>query len=55
MIKNLGKKKTEQLETIAFTIPAIILVSIMIYLPFIMSGYYSLTEWNGIDKKLDSQ
>jgi raffinose/stachyose/melibiose transport system permease protein len=51
MLKNLGKKKTEKLETLAFTIPAIILVSIMIYLPFILSGYYSLTEWNGIDKK----
>ncbi|MGB8453209.1 MAG: sugar ABC transporter permease [Anaerocolumna sp.] len=51
MLKNLGKKKTEKLETLVFTIPAIILVSIMIYLPFILSGYYSLTEWNGIDKK----
>lgn len=53
MLKNLGKKKTEKLETLAFTIPAIILVSIMIYLPFILSGYYSLTEWNGIDKKAE--
>jgi raffinose/stachyose/melibiose transport system permease protein len=51
MLKNLGKKKTEKLETLVFTIPAIVLVSIMIYLPFILSGYYSMTEWNGIDKK----
>lgn len=33
-----------------FTIPSIILVTIMIYIPFVMSGYYSLTEWNGIAK-----
>lgn len=51
MSKTLGRKKTEKLETVIFTIPAIILVSIMIYIPFIMSGYYSMTEWNGIAKE----
>ncbi len=30
-----------------FTVPAILLVTVMMYIPFIMSGYYSLTEWNG--------
>lgn len=34
----------------AFTVPAIILVCLMMYVPFILSGYYSLTEWNGISK-----
>lgn len=51
MGKLLGRKKTEKLETVIFTIPAIILVSVMIYLPFIMSGFYSMTEWNGIAKE----
>jgi len=37
-------------ETILFTLPAIALVVLTIYLPFVMSGYYSLTEWNGISK-----
>lgn len=46
----MGRKKKQGLETLLFTIPSIILVSIMIYIPFIMSGYYSLTEWNGISK-----
>jgi len=50
-MKKLGRKKTERLETVIFTIPAIILVMIMIYVPFVMSGYYSLTEWNGIAKE----
>ncbi|PHV69964.1 ABC transporter permease [Sporanaerobium hydrogeniformans] len=34
-----------------FSIPAIILVSLTIYIPFLMSSYYSLTEWNGISKQ----
>lgn len=51
MGKLLGRKKTEKIETVLFTIPAIVLVSVMIYLPFVMSGYYSMTEWNGIAKE----
>lgn len=31
--------------------PALILVCMMMYIPFVMSGYYSLTEWNGISKE----
>lgn len=48
---HLNRKFKNQLETVLFTIPAMILVSLMIYIPFIVSGYYSLTEWNGIAKK----
>ncbi|MDF2590397.1 MAG: sugar transporter permease [Anaerocolumna sp.] len=51
MNKKFGRKKAERLETFLLTIPAIILVTIMIYVPFIMSGYYSMTEWNGIAKE----
>lgn len=47
----MGRKKKEKLENVIYTIPAIILVTITIYIPFIMSGYYSLTEWNGIAKE----
>jgi len=39
------------LETLVFTAPAVILVSVIIYIPFVLSGYYSLTEWNGIEKQ----
>lgn len=46
----MGKSKQRTIETVLFTIPAIILVTIMIYIPFVMSGYYSFTEWNGISK-----
>ena len=45
-----SKKWKESLETVLFTVPAILLVTVMMYIPFIMSGYYSLTEWNGIAK-----
>ena len=44
------RQQKERLETFCFTIPALILVTIMMYIPFIMSGYYSMTEWNGISK-----
>lgn len=44
------KRKHQNFETLLFTIPAIILVTIMIYIPFVMSGFYSFTEWNGISK-----
>ena len=37
-------------ETILFTLPAVALVALTIYLPFVLSGYYSMTEWNGISK-----
>lgn len=46
----MGRKKKEIWESVLFTIPALILVTITIYIPFVMSGYYSLTKWNGIAK-----
>jgi raffinose/stachyose/melibiose transport system permease protein len=47
----MGRKKKEYVDCIMFTLPAIALVMITIYIPFVMSGYYSLMEWNGISKK----
>ncbi len=47
----MGRRKKEYGECILFTLPSIILVLITIYIPFVMSGYYSLMEWNGISKK----
>ncbi len=46
-----GRKKKQAVETVLYTLPAIILVVVMIYIPFVMSGYYSLTAWNGISKE----
>lgn len=47
----MGRKKKQKLESVFYTIPALILVTITIYVPFVMSGYYSLTKWNGISKE----
>lgn len=47
----MSRKAKRQLETVLFSMPAIILVCLMMYLPFVLSGYYSLTEWNGISKE----
>ena len=44
----MNKKIKNGLEMAAFTVPAIILVCLMMYVPFVLSGYYSLTEWNEI-------
>ncbi len=46
----MGVQKKEKIENVLFTLPAVILVSATIYIPFILSGYYSLTKWNGISK-----
>lgn len=50
MLKSKRKRK-EIFDTVLYTLPAILLVTVMMYIPFIMSGYYSLTEWNGIAKE----
>ncbi|MDA3955778.1 MAG: sugar ABC transporter permease [Oceanispirochaeta sp.] len=45
------KHNLQTLETSLFALPAVLLVVLMIYLPFVLSGYFSFTEWNGIDKE----
>lgn len=47
----MGRRKKEYAECILFTLPAIVLVVITIYIPFLMSGYYSLMDWDGIAKE----
>ena len=49
MLKSKRKRK-EAIETVLYTLPAILLVTVMMYIPIVMSGYYSLTKWNGIAK-----
>jgi raffinose/stachyose/melibiose transport system permease protein len=39
------------METFAFTVPCLALVVLTIYLPFVLSGFYSLTKWNGIARE----
>ena len=46
----MNKNVKKGFEMAVFTLPSIVLVCIMMYIPFILSGYYSLTEWNGISK-----
>ena len=45
------RKRKERRENFLFTIPSVILVVMMMYIPFVMSGFYSLTQWNGIAKE----
>jgi raffinose/stachyose/melibiose transport system permease protein len=46
----LKKKDIELLESVLYSLPAILLVSVMIYVPFVLSGYYSFTKWDGISR-----
>lgn len=45
-IKNAG-------DFMAFTLPALILISITSLLPFIMNFIYSFTNWDGIQKTVE--
>ena len=40
-----------RLETLLYTLPCLILVTLTIYIPFLLSGLYSLTRWNGIARQ----
>jgi raffinose/stachyose/melibiose transport system permease protein len=43
------KKRTiETIESVMYPLPAMLLVAAVIYVPFVLSGYYSFTKWNGI-------
>ncbi|MDR0598952.1 MAG: sugar ABC transporter permease [Treponema sp.] len=42
------KQKLELVECVLYSLPAMLLVTLMIYIPFVLSGLYSFTEWNGI-------
>ena len=50
-MNRLGKKIFNRLEFMCFVLPVMVFISLVIYIPFIMSMFYSLTEWNGIKKK----
>lgn len=47
----MGRKKREYFDSVVFTVPAIILVCVVFYIPFLSGIYYSLTRWNGIAKE----
>ncbi|AOZ93086.1 carbohydrate ABC transporter permease [Paenibacillus crassostreae] len=49
-MKKLGRKWTEKLEFGAFTIPVLLCIITIFYIPFAMTIRYSLMKWNGISK-----
>jgi raffinose/stachyose/melibiose transport system permease protein len=46
--RNMKKRTSDMIESFVFPLPAMLLVTVMIYVPFVLSGYYSLTKWDGI-------
>lgn len=49
-MQKLGRKWSEKLEFGLFTLPVLICVAVVFYIPFVMTIRYSLTKWNGISK-----
>ncbi|WP_138493837.1 carbohydrate ABC transporter permease [Paenibacillus pinistramenti] len=49
-MRKMGRKWTEKLEFGLFTLPVLICVAVIFYVPFVMTIRYSLTKWNGISK-----
>jgi raffinose/stachyose/melibiose transport system permease protein len=49
MNKSFGKK----LEHIVFLGPATLLFAVVVFIPFLISIYFSLTDWNGISKTMN--
>lgn len=45
------KSPRNRIETVVYSLPCLALVALTIYLPFVLSGYYSLTKWNGIARE----
>ena len=46
------KKQTkERVENVCFTLPALICIFVMFYIPFVMGAGYSFTQWNGISQQ----
>ena len=50
MVKKIGRKTFEKMEFGLFVMPVVMFITVTIYIPFIMSSFYSLTEWNGIGR-----
>ncbi|MEM1486156.1 sugar ABC transporter permease [Oscillospiraceae bacterium PP1C4] len=50
-MKKMGARLYSNRKLWIYVIPIALLVSAVLYIPFLMSLYYSLTEWNGISKK----
>lgn len=48
----IGRKRFGHIEFGLFTLPVLICIVLAFYIPFVMSMYYSLTDWNGISKSV---
>lgn len=49
----IGRKTSGRIEFGLFTLPVAICIVLAFYIPFFMSMYYSLTDWNGISKTVN--
>lgn len=49
-MNKIGKRTLEKLEFVIYVLPIIIFIFFAFYIPFGMNIYYSMTQWNGIQK-----
>ncbi len=49
-MNKIGKKALEKLEFVIYVLPIMIFIFFAFYIPFGMNIYYSMTQWNGIQR-----
>jgi len=47
-LNEMNKVMSNKLVIALYVLPALLLISILIFIPLILSGYYGLMDWNGI-------
>ncbi|WP_276354409.1 carbohydrate ABC transporter permease [Cohnella caldifontis] len=52
-MQRIGRKTSGKIEFGMFTLPVLICIVLAFYIPFFMSMYYSLTDWNGISRSVN--
>jgi raffinose/stachyose/melibiose transport system permease protein len=52
-MRRIGRAATGKIEFGLFTLPVLICIVLAFYIPFFMSMYYSLTDWNGISRTVN--
>jgi raffinose/stachyose/melibiose transport system permease protein len=52
-LQHRGKRLSDAVQQAVFVGPALLFFGLIVLVPFLMSFYYSLTEWNGVTTRVD--
>ena len=48
MLQHRSRRRSEAVQQVVFVGPALLFFALIVLVPFVMSFYYSMTEWNGV-------